>query len=376
MTNIGFDAKRVFTNSTGLGNYARSLLLGLAAKEKGNNFNLILYSPNLEENDRSKPFFNPSKFQLKTSDSFFKSAWRSRGILKDLEKDNIQIYHGLSQELPFGIHKTKITNVVTAHDIIFRKYPNQYAAADRMMYHRKCQYAFQKGQHVIAISEATKRDIIEEYQIEEEKVSVIYQTCDSVFKRKATAAEKAVVRKKFNLSDQFILSVGSIIERKNLFNVVKAIQSSSKDLIPPLLIVGNGKSYKKKILKYVEEHQLETRVRFLENVTNLELSILYQQASFLVYASIYEGFGIPIIEALSTGIPVICSNISSMPEAAGKAGLLVDPFNIEDIKHKMELLSQDHQLRLNLVKQSLHHLKKFEIQDISQKYLEFYQKII
>jgi glycosyltransferase involved in cell wall biosynthesis len=376
MTNIGFDAKRVFTNSTGLGNYARSLLLGLAKEDQENNFSLSLYSPNLEENDRSKSFFNHPKFELKTANSFFKSAWRSRGILKDLEKDEIQIYHGLSQELPFGIHKTEITNVVTAHDIIFRKYPNQYATTDRLMYHRKCQYAFQKGQHIIAISEATKKDIIEEYQIDENKIEVIYQSCDSIFKRKASAIEKASIRKKYNLPDQFILSVGSVIERKNLFNVVKAIQSAEKDLIPPLLIVGNGKSYKTKILKYIEKHELTKKVRFLENVSNEDLSVLYQQASFLVYASIYEGFGIPIIEALSSGIPVISSNISSMPEAVGKGGLLIDPLNIEDIKNKMEMLSNDQQLRYNLVKESHQHLKKFEIQQISQKYLEFYRKII
>jgi glycosyltransferase involved in cell wall biosynthesis len=210
MTNIGFDAKRVFTNSTGLGNYARSLLLGLAKEDQENNFSLSLYSPNLEENDRSKSFFNHPKFELKTANSFFKSAWRSRGILKDLEKDEIQIYHGLSQELPFGIHKTEITNVVTAHDIIFRKYPNQYATTDRLMYHRKCQYAFQKGQHIIAISEATKKDIIEEYQIDENKIEVIYQSCDSIFKRKASAIEKASIRKKYNLPDQFINKESSL----------------------------------------------------------------------------------------------------------------------------------------------------------------------
>jgi glycosyltransferase involved in cell wall biosynthesis len=121
---------------------------------------------------------------------------------------------------------------------------------------------------------------------------------------------------------------------------------------------------------------LTKKVRFLENVSNEDLSVLYQQASFLVYASIYEGFGIPIIEALSSGIPVISSNISSMPEAVGKGGLLIDPLNIEDIKNKMEMLSNDQQLRYNLVKESHQHLKKFEIQQISQKYLEFYRKII
>ncbi len=194
-----------------------------------------------------------------------------------------------------------------------------------MIYDFKFSYACKNADKIIAVSQSTKNDIIKYYGTPESKIEVIYQSCHEQFKQALSDNEIMNVLLPYQLPSQFMLFVGSIIERKNLLNLIKAIELLPETIKLPLVVVGKGNSYLKKIKAYLKEKKLEERIVFAPQVLYKDLPALYQKASVFIYPSVYEGFGIPVIEALWSKTPVITSNCSSMPEAAGAGAFLCNP---------------------------------------------------
>src|SRR5262245_14266308 len=219
--NIGFDAKRAYHNGTGLGHYSRTLIRSLAEYFPQHQYYLFNPKPSdlFHLNGKNIHEMLPSGLLHKT----LSSVWRSKWITNDLEKLGIDIYHGLSNEIPLDIHKTQIKSVVTIHDLIFERFPAQYSKIDAQIYKKKFRYACDHADKVIAISQQTKRDIIEFYKTPEEKISICYQSCNPAFGRQVPEQEKKLIKEKYSLPDEYFLYVGSIIERKNLLNICKAI---------------------------------------------------------------------------------------------------------------------------------------------------------
>src|SRR5829696_3916129 len=180
--NIGFDAKRAYHNGTGLGHYSRTLIRSLAEYFPQHQY--FLFNPKPTDlfhlNGKNIHEVLPSKLLHKT----LSSVWRSTWIKNDLEKNEIDIYHGLSNEIPFDIQKSGLRSVVTIHDIIFEHYPEQYSRIDVEIYKRKFRYSCEHADKIIAISEQTKKDIIEFYKTREEKITVCYQSCNPAFTKK------------------------------------------------------------------------------------------------------------------------------------------------------------------------------------------------
>ena len=324
---IGFDAKRIFHNTTGLGNYSRDLVRIMAQYYPDNSY--FLYNPKPPKINRLQIFDN---MKVRQPESFFHQkfpwVWRSKFILKDLQKDQIELYHGLTGELPFGIDKTPVKSIVTIHDLIFVHYPELYKPIDRKIYLYKFKKAAQMADKVVAISEQTKKDIVKFLKIPEKKIEVIYQGCHQVFKEQAGDALIDRLKNKYNLPDRFILNVGTIEERKNIFSVVKAI----KDTDYQLVIVGRKTPYAQKIEAYIKINNMQSQVHFLEGLPLDELAALYQMADIFVYPSIYEGFGIPIIEALYSKTPVITNKYGVFKEAGGAY-----TYYLEDVKNPLEI---------------------------------------
>ncbi|MBS1571534.1 MAG: glycosyltransferase, partial [Bacteroidetes bacterium] len=214
---IGYDAKRYFHNSSGLGNYSRDLVRILAENYPKNSYLLLAK----KTSERCLKFLeNPSiSFQKITSGILGRQL--KMGI--DAQKENCDIFHGLSGELPLKWNKTPIKKIVTIHDVIFLKYPKFYSFFDKKIHTWKFQNACNQADIVIAISLQTKKDIIEYFKIPEEKIKVIYQTCHTAFKEKYSTIELQNIREQYQLPEKFLLNVGTIEERKNLFSVVKAI---------------------------------------------------------------------------------------------------------------------------------------------------------
>ena len=372
MYKIGFDAKRLFHNGTGLGNYSRRLVRSL--KEFYPNNSYILFSPSVTYNDES--FYFTQEFETVTPGLFSSKAfWRTRNILMSLIEHDIDIYHGLSHELPIGIEETQIKSVVTIHDLIYKLFPADFPLIDKKIYDIKWKNACTNADAIIATSEATKQDIIANFNIDPKKIHVVYQTCSDIFDQKYTDKEKTEVLEKLSLPQSFILYVGAIMERKNVMSIVEAYNKIRDKIDIPLVIVGNGRNYYKKILAYIEQNNLKDSVLFRTNIGNDELPILYQCAECFLYPSKYEGFGIPILEAFKSGTPVIISNTSSLPEVGGTAGYYVDPYKIESIAQAMLDLHENPNLRQNLINSGYEQIKNFTPESFAQKTMAVYESL-
>lgn len=367
---IGFDAKRAFHNTTGLGNYSRDLIRILGDYFPSNKY--YLYNPKpkkvkrLHLTDAMVEVLPKSVFWKKLS-----SLWRQRGIITQLKEDKIELFHGLSGEIPRGLRKEGIKSVVTIHDLIFMRYPELYSYFDRKIHFAKFKYAAKHADRVIAISEQTKTDIIHFLQISSSKIDVVYQGCNDAFKINRSEIEKKAVKEKYLLPDKFLLNVGTIEERKNALTIVKAI----KDLDIPLVIIGRKTKYFQEIADYIKKHGLENSVFFLEGLTLEELSTIYQMAEIFIYPSIFEGFGIPIIEALYSKIPVITSKSGVFPEAGGEFSYYVDSYNVEELKNTIcKLLEMSNKEREEVVKKGYTFVQKFNDEVIAKNVKEVYEK--
>ena len=377
--NIAFDAKRAYSNSTGLGHYSRTLISSLASCYPEHEY--FLCTPKTTNRFDIRALQNvhavtPQQFPS----TVLKSLWRSSWVKKDLMQLNIDLYHGLSHEIPVGIEKTGIKSVVTIHDLIFERYPNQYNPIDVQIYRRKFRNACNHADKIIAISQQTKEDIIQFYKIPEKKIVVCYQACDPSFAVEVNASEKQRVKNKYNLPDQFFLSVGSIIERKNLLTVCKAIDQLKDKLAIPLVVIGDGGKYKNEVKKFIHSHGLSDKIIFLSESYSFDSSVdfpaIYQQALCMIYPSIFEGFGIPVLEALWSKTPVITSNVSSLPEAGGEGALYVDPMNAAQMADAMLQIATDNNLRNTLITKGLQHAQNFTLQKCAEAVMNVYKSLI
>lgn len=366
---IGFDAKRLFHNYTGLGNYSRSLVQQLAMQYPEHEYHL--FSPKISQHSLASPFLKANDFELHTSDQLF---WRSLGISSELVRSGIDLYHGLSHEIPFKF-PTTVKSIVTIHDLIFYHYPEHYPWFDRQVYDKKFRYSCQRSDAVIAISEQTRKDILARYNINPEKVHVIPQSCDRVFQKSLNEGEKSHLLGRFSLPNEFMLYVGSIVERKNLLTLVKALQILPTEDRIPLVVVGKGKKYEKQVRDYIEKNNLSPFIQFVSDINTHELAALYQQAKLFVYPSIYEGFGIPIIEALWSKVPVLTSPISSLPEAAGPDAKYVAPHDVEAMAAGITAIVGDSNLANEMKEKGYEYVQRFRPETIATSVMNLYQAV-
>lgn len=368
---IGYDAKRLFNNYTGLGNYSRTIVKNYS--ELFNKDEFYLYTNKISKNNKTNYFTDSKLFNNITSSNKLSSYWRSYGIINDIKKHKIDIFHGLSNELPMNIDKSGVKSVVTVHDLIFKVYPSTYKYVDRKIYDIKFKSACEKADLVIAISESTKSDIINMYNIPEEKIRVLYQACSDIFYKKT---ELQLPDKQ--LPSNYLLYVGSIIERKNLKRVIESYKYIEKDLQIPLVVVGNGKSYKNEVEGLIKKMKLEDRVIFYGNLRDdLQLKRLYQSALALVYPSIYEGFGLPVAEASLCKTPVITSNVSSLPEAGGENTIQVNPESSEEIGNAINKVLSDKSFRNNIIEKSYKYaINKFNPETLSKELHQIYNELM
>jgi glycosyltransferase involved in cell wall biosynthesis len=370
---IGYDAKRAFYNNTGLGNYSRWLIKGIASLNPSNT--LYLYTPKAKANPRLNFIGDFPNIQTITPKSkWFSSLWRSKGIVKDLKRDGIELYHGLSHELPSGIEQSSIKSVVTVHDLIFMRYPKQFGPVNYRIYLAKIKHACRVADRIIAISQKTNDDLVELLGIDPKKIEVIYQGCNPSFAVEQTAAQKLAVKEKYNLPNRFILNVGTIEERKNLLLTAKALKNVSDNIC--LVVVGKETKYTEQVKAYIAANNLNHRVMFLKDVTFAELPAVYQSAAVFVYPSRYEGFGIPVLEALNSGIPVIAATGSCLEEAGGPDNLYVDPDDDAGLAKKLNSVLNDDGLRQNMITKGRVYAANFTDDKLSRQLMLLYQNIL
>ncbi len=373
---IGFDGKRAVQNFTGLGNYSRYIVDILCQFYPENEY--ILYAPKKRENKRLNKLTNQYRqLQLAYPVTFwerkFRSLWRISGITHQLEKEKVSIYHGLSNELPLNIHKSNIKSIVTIHDLIFLRYPQYYHFIDRKIYTYKFRKACENADKIIAISECTKRDIISFFHIPSDKIEVVYQSCDPIFGQSVNNEKKEEVRSKYQLPPKYILNVGSIEERKNALLLVQTLPQLPQDI--HLVIVGKRTPYTKKIERFASEHNLTSRVHIMHNVPFGDLPAIYQLAEIFAYPSYFEGFGIPIIEALHSGIPVVAATGSCLEEAGGPDSIYVNPDSVDEASRAFnEILSKPEKKKL-MIEKGKEFIKQFSEEKQATQIINIYNNI-
>jgi glycosyltransferase involved in cell wall biosynthesis len=380
--NIGFDAKRAFHNNTGLGNYSRTLINGLAEYYPEHQYFLFNPKPSniFPINNYNIHECLPSGYLSKV----LKSAWRSNWIKRDLLKEKINLYHGLSYELPYDIDKLNISSVVTIHDLIYERFPEQYSTVDVKIYRAKSMYACQHADSVIAISEQTKQDLVDIYKVPENKISVCYQSCNPSFAETISKEYKEEVREVFKLPPEFFVYVGSVIERKNLLNIVKAMALLNNELQIPLVVIGGGKQYKQRVKNFIHDNNLNDRVIwFSENDKKISteeytktIASIYQMSVALIYPSLFEGFGIPVLEALYSRTPVITSNTSCLPETGGDAAIYVNPASEEEIAAAMLKVYKNKVFTEEMTNKGWKHAQNFTVEKCSASVMNVYKQLM
>jgi glycosyltransferase involved in cell wall biosynthesis len=373
MLRIGFDAKRAFLNNTGLGNYSRSVIESLSFYFPENKY--LLYTTEVKENNRTKGLLHKENISICTPKfPFLKSWWRSRFVVKKLVADAVNIYHGLSHELPIGIQKTGIKTVVTIHDLIFLRYPQYYKPADRKIYELKCRNACKYADRIIAISEQTKRDIIHFFGTDASKIEVVYQSCDASFSEKRNEANLSDIKTRYQLPENFILNVGTIEERKNALLIAKSLKYIAAET--KLVLIGKETKYATQIKSFLKQEGLEHRVIFLQNIDFRDLPAIYQLAKVFVYPSEFEGFGIPILEALYSGTPVIAATGSCLEEAGGPDSIYISPEDDTTLAKAIDTVLNNAALQTKMAEEGRKYASNFTEEVHARNIMRVYKSLI
>ncbi len=351
---IGIDYTPAINQNAGIARYVSNLVENLLKIDNNNQY--IRY--NFFEKYPPQP--------LKTF--FFLLSYLN--LSPDFLTKEVDIIHSTDFVLPASKKKK---SVITIHDLIFLKFSQLYTSKNLLYMKRMAAFSANRADKIIADSESTKQDIIELLQIKEEKIKVVYPGIEERFKP-ANKQEIALTSKKYNLPQNYILNIGTIEPRKNLNNLIDAYLNLDKEITDKyrLVIIGNkGWKYEDIFSKL----KTAKGIFVIENVEDKDLPAIYSQASVFVYPSLYEGFGLPIIEAMACTAPVTCSNTSSMPEAAGNAAILFDPDNVKEIAASIKKILSDEKLSAKLKKAGLAQAKKFNWQKTAQQTLDVYNEV-
>lgn len=342
-------------HATGLGNYARDVLRILHAQRPEHVYHAYTPRPG------KLPFeLGGERFRVHGPRTLVARAlpalWRTRGVVGDLRADGVALFHGLSNELPLGIEGSGVASAVTIHDLIFERFPELYPPLDRRIYAAKARSAARRADVVVAISEQTRRDLVDLYGVPDARIRVVYQTCHEAFRAPIAPERLAEVAARWELPRTFLLAVGTIERRKNLLLVLRALAG-----LPgvPLVAVGRPTPYAEELHAFARAHGLESRVRLLSGVPTAELAAMYRLATVAVYPSIFEGFGIPIVEALFSGTPVVTTRGGCFGEAGGPGSAYVDPHDPEELRAVLAALLADEGRRAEMARAGRAHAERF-----------------
>lgn len=372
---IGFDAKRAVLNYSGIGNYSRLALESLRSLLPPE-VDFWLYTPKIKPNVQLEPLLERDGVSLVTPDSLkgrlLKSVWRSKWLTAQLRRDGVGLYHGLSNELPLGIEHSGIPSVVTIHDLIFLRHPEFYHRADVRICDHKFRYAAEAASRVIAISERTRLDLIELYGISPEKIDVVYQGCADIFYKPISKEEISAVRKQYGLPERYIIGIGTIESRKNQMLALKALPQLPDDV--GLVLVGRHTAYTDGIVSAARSMGLESRLRIIHGAPFAHFPAFYAGAAVASYPSFYEGFGIPVIEAIAAGTPVVAATGSCLEEAGGPGALYVSPISVEEFAGAVRSIMDSPELRAGMVKAGREYIRRFSADKFAQGLLDSYRK--
>lgn len=369
MPHFILDARTATPHFPGIGRYvanlARALVPQLAAEERL----ALLYDP-----AHPLPRLpDGAVAQIPVTASPFSPGqqWKVPRLLHDLRAD---LYHSPYIAMPY---LPGVPALLTLYDLIPLRYPEHSTARARLLVRWMTRLALHATRHTIAISDFTRQDFVRELHLPAERITAIPLAADSAFQPQPPEAA-AAVRARYNLPERFALYLGSNKPHKNLPRLVEAWQMANSRWQMAdcrLVIAGTWDARYPEARQRSEKLGLGKEVIFLGPVPEAELPALYAAATVFVFPSLYEGFGLPVLEAMACGAPVICSNTSSLPEVAGEAAVTVDPLNVAELAAALARVLDDADLRHHLREGGLAQARRFNWQDTARRTLDLYRQI-
>jgi len=365
---IAFDARKL--HDYGIGTYVRNVLKQLARQDQVNEYVVIC---RLADSGLAAEL-GPN-FTAVPDDSRPYSVAEQVSVPLDLRRHKVDLFHEPHYVLsPF----VPCPAVVTIHDCIHLRFPQYLPNKLAHAYARTFLWiATHLADRIITVSEASKRDILQYFSIPPEKIEVIYNGIDERFWIPPGDEDMERVRQRYQLTDPFILYAGNIRPHKNLERLIDAFQQLRREGFDQLklLIIGDEISKYATLRRAVHRHKLHKHVRFLGFVPDQTLAALYRLAAVFVFPSLYEGFGLPPLEAMASGTPVVTSNVSSLPEVAGDAALLVDPYDTEAIAGAVRMVLTDEALRADLRARGLARAREFSWSRAAERVKQIYAEV-
>ena len=374
---IGFDAIRALHNTTGLGNYARNLLRGLHALAPEHE--LHLYSPKPPaEQFRDLPAELHASLHLPSPKSQSPSPlpWRTFRLGREVTRDGMQLFHGLTHEIPRDLGRTGVRSVVTFADLIYEKHPEYFPRIDRWSYRWRYRWSARHADVLVAISGATRDDLVQCYGIDVSRIAIIPPARDATFSLPTDEAARAAVRARHRLPTEYMLSVGTLEARKNQMVLLRALASIGPTDVPPLVLVGRDGGSRVALEKMIRTLELGDRVLIRTDLPTADLPAVVQQASLFLYPSLIEGFGMPIVEALSAGVPVVASTGACLVEAGGRGSRYVAASDTSGWAAAMAELIGDSAARAAMQKAGLEHAKQFDGDRVAARLLGVYDAVM
>lgn len=355
---FGYNKDTGLPNRVGSSVYCFELLTNLAKLDKENNYEI--YMPQSPTNDLPKA---TDKWRYTVLPS--RKMWTITSLSLNLLKNrSLDVFFTPTHYLPIFSPKKSVVSIL---DVSYIYFPQLFKKKDLIQLKKWTKYSARKSDKILTISESSKSDIIKEYGVSGNKIEVIYPGINTSLPVN-NKLKMEDLEKKFGIKNKYILFVGTLQPRKNIERLIEAYSKIETDV--SLVIVGRRGWQFEEILNAPEKYNVKDKVLFLENVSDEDLPAIYRNAEFFILPSLYEGFGIPVLEAMSYETPVITSNVSSLPEVGGDAALYVDPNDADDIANKMKKLLGDNNLKKQLIEKGKKQVEKFSWEKSARQTLE------
>lgn len=378
-TRIGFDATAAFTQGGGIGRYTRELLGALLRLESRYQFQIFAGRPAAEAQIAADlPQVAHARIRhIPLSPRWLYRLWyRLRlPVPVQLFTGSIGLFHSPDFVLPpvYGA----IPTLLTVHDLSFEYYPETFTVSLVNYLKRVVPWSVRRASHILADSQATKRDLVRLYQTPEEKITVLYSGVDERFQPVKSDDDLQDLRSRYELGDApYIFTVSTLQPRKNHMMLIRAFRSVVSDIEHNLVIAGGKGWLYDEMSVEIERLNLGDRVRFTGFVQDEDLPGLYRAASCFVFPSLYEGFGLPILEAMACGTPVIASDASSLPEVSGEAALQLSPSDENAWAAALLRLLTDENLQQRLIQAGLERASRFSWHNAARQLLGIYKTLL
>lgn len=377
MATIGIDYTAAHEQGAGIGRYVRELIRALAAHDRSSPYRLFVAGAT-RDTLPAPPGPNFDWRPTRITPRWFARLWHRLQVPLAVETftGRVRLFHATDFTLPPVLPGTK--TLLTVHDLSFVRAPETSTPVLKAYLDRVVPRSARRATHVLADSQATKDDLIELYDLPPDKITVLLSGVNPEFRPITGAETRRAVRRRYDIPDNpYILSIGTVQPRKNYARLIAALGALGPAHEDIHLVIAGGRGWlDSPIFQAVYDLGLEDRVHFIGFARDEDLPALYSDAACLAYPSLYEGFGFPVLEAMACATPVVTSTISSMPEVAGEAALLVDPYDVEAIATAIDRLLSDSALRDSLIRQGIEQAARFTWDRTARQLRQIYDRML